>query len=374
MYKLRLVFWHNILSDHQSALVKVLAEYPDVTVYFAYENSKQRGWSVPDFGKATVLDVREPSNYAMLTAMTTPQDIHILSGYFSYPISWQAFHTLRCTPAYLCILSEAFDFRGAIGWLRLQRARLQTLIWGKNIDAVLAMGQLGTSFYRAVAFPAHKVYEFSYFVEVPACKTMLQMPENQDQNCFQILFVGQLIHRKGLDLLLQALSQCNISLDRIQCNVIGTGTLRSSLEALVNQLGLGDRVSFLGGQPNPTTLTYMEQADLLVLPSRWDGWGAVINEALLTGTPVLCSDKCGASNLVTASGYGRVFKSEIVKDLADQLQAQFHQGKVTPPQRKHLKNWARCLESSKAAKYLLEIVSTFQCDPPNIPTLPPWYL
>ena len=42
----------------------------------------------------------------------------------------------------------------------------------------------------------------------------------------------------------------------------------------------------------------IEEADLLVLPSRFDGWGAVVNEALGAGTPVLVSDLCGSSYLV----------------------------------------------------------------------------
>ena len=51
------------------------------------------------------------------------------------------------------------------------------------------------------------------------------------------------------------------------------------------------------------------ESDCLVLPSRYDGWGAVISEALMVGTPVICSDNCGAANVVTASNVGSVFST-----------------------------------------------------------------
>ena len=53
----------------------------------------------------------------------------------------------------------------------------------------------------------------------------------------------------------------------------------------------------------------MSSADCLILPSRHDGWGAVVSEALMVGTPVICSDACGSAGVVHASGVGGVFRS-----------------------------------------------------------------
>lgn len=374
MSRLNLIFWHNILSDHQSAFVKILAEQPEVAVYFAYEDSRQRGWSIPDFGKAKVLDVREFENYAMLTAMTSSQDIHILSGYFSFPIAWRAFHTLRQTQVHLYILSEAFDFLGVVGWVRLQRARWQTLLWGNTFDAVLAMGELGVSFFRRAGFPADKVYEFAYVVDSPLSETNPQRSHLSSDQPFNLLFVGQLIHRKGLDLLLQALSQLPIPADQIKLDVIGVGDLRPSLEKLAQTLGLTKQVRFLGGQPNQDTVMAMQSADLLILPSRWDGWGAVVCEALMIGTPVLCSDKCGASILVANSGWGDVFRGGEVDDLVVKLRTQFQKGPVSLTQRNYLRDWATCLQPEKTAAYMLQIFDHIRGNKLAAKVYPPWHI
>lgn len=48
----------------------------------------------------------------------------------------------------------------------------------------------------------------------------------------------------------------------------------------------------------------MARADVLVLPSWHDGWGAVVSEALMAGTPAIASDACGSAGVVRASGVG----------------------------------------------------------------------
>jgi glycosyltransferase involved in cell wall biosynthesis len=57
-----------------------------------------------------------------------------------------------------------------------------------------------------------------------------------------------------------------------------------------------------------------------VLPSRFDGWGAVVNEALMVGTPVICSDRCGASDVIENGRNGYVFEA----DNADALLQRLH--------------------------------------------------
>ena len=54
---------------------------------------------------------------------------------------------------------------------------------------------------------------------------------------------------------------------------------------------------------------------MLVLPSRWDGWGMVVNEAFSVGVPVIVSDHCGAADLVRSGVNGYVFRSGDASDL-----------------------------------------------------------
>ena len=102
--------------------------------------------------------------------------------------------------------------------------------------------------------------------------------------------------------------------------------------------------------------TEMARADCVVLPSRGDGWGAVVSEALMTGTPAICSDRCGAAGAVRASGHGGVFPSGDAAALAAALAETIRRGRQRPSQRAALAAWARCLGADSGAGYLEAIL------------------
>lgn len=108
------------------------------------------------------------------------------------------------------------------------------------------------------------------------------------------LFVGNIaINRKNLDTVLHALVQVR----GLHLAVVGTpeGT---PYPQLVAQLGLGERVHFLGNQ-NIVVSELMRAVDLFVFPSRYEPFGLVVIEAMASGLPVITATTTGASELVT---------------------------------------------------------------------------
>lgn len=110
--------------------------------------------------------------------------------------------------------------------------------------------------------------------------------------------------------------------------------------------------------------------DLFVLPSRLDGWGAVVNEALMQGTPVICSDDCGSSVLLNKQNSGSVFKGGSVDSLATLINERIQLGKVEIEERNRIKEWAGCISTESAVTYFHQIVEhAFENN--NRP-MPPW--
>ena len=100
-----------------------------------------------------------------------------------------------------------------------------------------------------------------------------------------------------MDLLIAALARFE---DRnVELVVIGSGPLEDKLRTDA-EAALTGRASWIGCLPVGDVPGEMAKADCLVLPSRYDGWGAVVSEALLVGTPAICSDKCGSAGVVRA--------------------------------------------------------------------------
>ncbi|MFO7633007.1 MAG: glycosyltransferase, partial [Caldilinea sp.] len=152
--------------------------------------------------------------------------------------------------------------------------------------------------------------------------------------------------------------------------IVGAGPEEPKLRALAEK-GLGERVRWIGQLKSTDVPAVIAQADCLVLPSVHDGWGAVVSEALMVGTPAVCSDACGAAEAVRASGVDGVFQRDQIDDLRTRLDTQLKGGVIDPLRRSQLASWATALGADAGAAYLLDILE-FATDGGKRPS-PPWY-
>ena len=80
-------------------------------------------------------------------------------------------------------------------------------------------------------------------------------------------------------------------------------------------------VVLYGMQPMERISDIMQQYDVLILPSKHDGWGAVVNEALTVGLYVITSNHCGASYLLKNKQQGMIFTLEEAQGLGNVVDA-----------------------------------------------------
>ncbi len=126
-----------------------------------------------------------------------------------------------------------------------------------------------------------------------------------------LISVGQFIHRKGYDLLLQA---ANHLPKDIGIYIIGDKPTAEYL-ALQKELNL-TQVHFVGFQSKEKLQKWYQAADVFVLPTREDIWGLVINEAMGQGLPIITTDKCVAGlELVKKGANGYIVPVEDVPAL-----------------------------------------------------------
>jgi glycosyltransferase involved in cell wall biosynthesis len=120
----------------------------------------------------------------------------------------------------------------------------------------------------------------------------------RQEGFFILGYIGQLIHRKGVDILLRALSL--LSSEGIKAFVIGEGPLRGELENLAGELGLASKVVFTGYRED--RLHFLRGFDVFVLPSRLEGVPRCLMEAMGVGKPVIASDIEGCRGLIPKDG------------------------------------------------------------------------
>lgn len=314
------VFWHSYLMFHQAAYIRELANIPGNTVHWCVDEAlprrfRERGYPVPDTGQVQVHVAPTPAQIAELASL--PDSVQVFFGLRGFALPLAAFKASLGAPVHRFLMTEN---RYEPGPQLLPRWLVYTwdaLRYRRHLSGVFCIGHSGryggARFFSACGYPADRIAPFIHVVDSTHVK---HQPVQRDHR--EILYVGQLIVRKRVDLLLQAFSRLAEPSTRLR--IIGQGAEAQNLHQLAGQLGLADRVSFVQGLPNAEIVSAMAAADVLVLPSRFDGWGAVVNEALMVGTPVICSDRCGASDVIENGRNGYVFEAGNADALKGRLQ------------------------------------------------------
>lgn len=144
-----------------------------------------------------------------------------------------------------------------------------------------------------------------YFAKNPVRELPSHRVRSPHDDRFQFVNVARLSRQKGQDILLRALALARSDLPPVTLTLVGSGPAESELRQLSAELGVEDLVVFAGYTSDPAP--YFAQADCFVLPSRWEGFGIVLVEALQYGLPLLAAAcEFGPADLVTDRRIGEL--------------------------------------------------------------------
>lgn len=131
-----------------------------------------------------------------------------------------------------------------------------------------------------------------------------------------LLHVGRFCEQKNHKGLIESFRLLRESNRDIELKLIGSGNYEEDIKTLVRSYHLEDCVEFLGLKPN--VYKYMNEADIFVLPSLWEGMPITLIEAMATGLPIVATDVGGISDMITHDDSGLVVKAQ-VEDIAEAL-------------------------------------------------------
>jgi glycosyltransferase involved in cell wall biosynthesis len=136
----------------------------------------------------------------------------------------------------------------------------------------------------------------------------------------KLLFVGNLIPRKGLHTLLDALAQIDSGW---KLNVVGSSqsdpTYASQIRQTIDRRGLKDRVGLIGSLADSPLAEHFSHSDLLVVPSSYEGYGIVYLEGMAFGLPAIATTAGAASEIITPGKDGCLIEPNDSKTLAQHL-------------------------------------------------------
>ncbi len=142
------------------------------------------------------------------------------------------------------------------------------------------------------------------------------------QEIFNIVQVGRLVmNHKGQDLLINAAKELvNRGITRFHIDFIGDGENLDYLEDMVNKYDLNSYVSFLGAKDPRYIAEHLKCYSLFVQPSRFEGFGLTVAEAMAAKVSVLVSNQEGPMEIIKNGEYGFYFENEDYHDLANKIE------------------------------------------------------
>lgn len=136
-----------------------------------------------------------------------------------------------------------------------------------------------------------------------------------------ILVVGTLLAGKGHELVLRAMARLEPRHPDLQCKIVGEGAERDRFAALARELGIEDRVEFLGRKSRAEVAHAMRDCTVFVLPSRYEGLGCVYLEAMASGKPAIGCVGQGIDEIIRDGVNGALIPIDGLDQLVDKLQA-----------------------------------------------------
>ncbi|HAS6354554.1 TPA: glycosyltransferase [Vibrio vulnificus] len=293
MEKRKIIFWTNILSPHLTWFFNYISTKFEVFVFYAEEELKERqnqGWKKQKENGYVACHYKDVNKFIIEDSGY----IHVYCGFHLISFFQKECGFIKVDN--FSVISEAPILMSATDlFLKYIKYFFYRAIYGWRVKNIFCMGDVGFKWFSRF-FSPKKLFKFQYFVENGFVDEI-----NPQSDTKKLIYIGQLSKRKNVSLLLEVLSF--IKDTHWHLDIVGVGPEYHNLVSFLEVNDILNRVSFLNTIDNENVRRMLSgDYDCLILPSKFDGWGAVCSEALSNGVPIIVSEQCGASILVKEYG------------------------------------------------------------------------
>lgn len=382
---MKIICWQSVLTEHQIHTLRALERLVGEPIEFVLgrrelAERKSQGWTPVDLAGLSVHDLPKEGWWQVGAGLLRryPDALHLFNGMWSdrrfFPLLLLAqlhgVNTGLMTEPFSDSIQSYFGVRQR--WMDAVKAYARPLAYriagqlvARRMSVVFAISVKAVTQFRAIKSKNDTVFPFGYFVPT-VVGTEARNRRSEDATGLRLVFIGSLIERKGLPTLLKAVRVCRAAGGAVLLDVFGPGNPPAP-ESVPQGVAFRGAVAF--GEAQALVRNY----DVLVLPSLHDGWGVVVNEALLQGVPVIVSDAVGARTLVEKSGAGSVFPSGDADGLAAVISRLVRTPQLLGQWREAAANFQMQLSPEVAANYLYDCLlfafGVTRCRPNA-----PWYV
>lgn len=176
----------------------------------------------------------------------------------------------------------------------------------------------GSSQLYDEAYPLKKRNHFTIYNALPASLPVIQEPRTTNRP-ITIGVVSRLESIKGMDLVVPAFAKVKAVHPEVRLLVVGDGTLRGQMEQQAQAAGISDVAEFVGRQPQEALTHYYDRIDILLMPSRSEGFGLTAIEGMARGCVLVASRIGGLPEVVQDGEVGLLHRMDDIEDIAAKI-------------------------------------------------------
>lgn len=309
MNQYKVCFWLNVPSNHQTSFLEALNQDERIDLQIRYfdkpsEDRLRMGWRDEN-------SLHEYEQYvnglddALITLEDWQDRIHIVIGYsYSFncklvPIFIKS-HVkwVHWSERYGVGLAKKLNYSVRLFKLLRPLLLLTKRPYGRLVDkyalGCFSQGDLSRKDFIQMGINNDKIEDLYYTTTALGKvkkeeKSLKNFPFER-----KFLYVGRLNKRKGIEDLLVAFSELS-NVDQWGLILVGDDEKNGYYQNITKQMGIEKKVLFTGGVQSNEVSSFFSVSDVFILPSRYDGWGAVVNEAASMGLPIISTDQTGAA-------------------------------------------------------------------------------
>lgn len=334
--KQKAIVFHPAIAPYRIDFFNSLNDLYEAEFYFEFKNVLEQSFKqqeltgrlhfVPHYLKKGVLGIKNLRVQIISILRKKRPDVVICSEYNLSTLLILFYKYLFQPSLHVCsICDDSCGTALSEGFVKRNSRKL----FVRLLDSIILTNLAVLDWYRAHLKAHARLLYFPIIQEDSLFRALLasSLPISQTL-CTQLdlqgkqvlLFVGRLIDIKNLHFLLNAFCQIHTSFPKAVLLFVGEGYEGEALKAKINAWGLTSYVHFVGKHEGVELLAYYNLGQIFILPSYFERFGAVVNEALLAGCYTLCSTAAGAACLIQEGENGELFDPHSLDDLAEKLQ------------------------------------------------------
>ena len=315
---MKLIFVSNMLNHHQMELCRELQNWFSIFYFVVTESVKNIGYqssSEADY----VLHYYNKEEKEKIFTEIVDADAVIFGGCPNELIE------LRMNKNKLCfIYSERFFKKGT--WRRAipktRKSVIERVVKYKTEEMYVLCSSAYLSYdLSLLGFPESKCFKWGYFPKTREY-SYSELMKKKKHDKVHLLWAGRMLKWKHPDDAIRLADNLSHKGIDFCLNIIGDGDLKYKLSQMIKKKNLEHRVHLLGSKNPEQVRKLMEEANIYLLTSdRYEGWGAVLNEAMNSGCAVVSSHAAGATPyLICNEENGLIYKSGSIKEMTEKVE------------------------------------------------------